>query len=146
MKTDQTRVTKNPERPRRKRRSLARGAVQIAKARELRQQETASEQAAWRLLRTLRFKGLKFRRQHAVGLYIADFCCPQRRLIVELDGSVHGQPSQSRLDTRRDGRLKAMGYTVARFPNGMVLKAPELFVEKVLNMAWSLPGAFADES
>lgn len=136
-----------PERqPRRKRRSLARGAVQIARARALRQKETESEQVAWRLLRTLRFKGFKFRRQHTVGRYIVDFCCPQRHLIVELDGSVHAQPSQTRRDTRRDAQLKGMEYTVARFPNGMVLEAPELFVKKVLNMAWSLPDVFADES
>jgi hypothetical protein len=38
-----------------------------------------------------------------------------------------------------------MGYTVARFPNGMVLEAPELFVEKVLSIVWSQPDAFADE-
>jgi hypothetical protein len=38
-----------------------------------------------------------------------------------------------------------MGYTVARFPNGMVLDAPELFVERVLNIAWSLPDASADK-
>jgi very-short-patch-repair endonuclease len=136
-----------PERrPCRKRRSLARGAVQIARARGLRQKETESEQVAWRLLRTLRFKGFTFRRQHAVGLYIVDFCCPQRRLIVELDGSVHAQPSQTRREKRRDAQLKDTGYTVARFPNGMVLEAPELFVEKVLNIAWSLPDAFADKS
>lgn len=136
-----------PERqPRRKRRSLARGAVQIARARALRQKETESEETTWRLLRTFRFKGFKFRSQHAVGLYIVDFCCPQRRLIVELDGSVHAQPSQTGRDTRRDAQLKNMGYTVARFPNGMVLEAPELFVEKVLNIAWPLPDAFADES
>ncbi len=145
VKTEETKGTTNPERPRRKRRSLARGAVQIARAHDLRKKETESEQAAWRLLRTLRFKGFTFRRQHAVGLYIVDFCCPQRRLIVELDGSVHGQPSQTRRDGCRDAQLKNMGYTVARFPNGMVLDAPELFVERVLNIAWSLPDASADK-
>jgi uroporphyrinogen-III synthase len=123
----------------RRHRSLARGPVQIARARDLRQTETASEQAAWRLLRNLRLKGFKFRRQHPVGQYIVDFCCPQRRLIIELDGSVHGQPSQAKRDTMRDARLRRMGYKVARFPNGMVLAAPELFVEKVLNRAWSQP-------
>jgi uroporphyrinogen-III synthase len=123
----------------RRHRSLARGPVQIARARDLRQTETASEQAAWRLLRNLRLKGFKFRRQHPVGQYIVDFCCPQRRLIIELDGSVHGQPRQARRDTMRDAHLARMGYTMARFPNGMVLQAPELFVEKVLNMAWSQP-------
>jgi very-short-patch-repair endonuclease len=127
------------------RRSLARSQAQFAKARELRRPETESEKVAWRLLRTLRFKGFKFRRQHAVGQYIVDFCCPQRRLIVELDGSVHAQPSQTQRDTRRDAELKRMGHAVTRFPNGIVLEAPELFLEKVLDVAWSLPNAFSGE-
>jgi type I restriction enzyme R subunit len=129
----------------RQRHSFARNEAQIARARELRRNETESERVAWRLLRTLRFKGFKFRRQHAVGQYIVDFCCPRRRLIVELDGGVHAQPSQTRRDASRDAELKRMGYAVARFPNGIVVEAPELFLEKVLDIAWSLPSAFGGE-
>ena len=131
--------------PYRQRRSLARSEAQITSARELRRDETESEKIAWRLLRTFRFKGFKFRRQYAMGRYIVDFCCPQRRLIVELDGSVHAQPSQTRRDASRDAELKRMGYTVIRFPNGMVLEAPELFEEKVLDVVWSLPNTFSGE-
>jgi very-short-patch-repair endonuclease len=80
-----------------------------------------------------------------VGRYIVDFCCPQRRLIVELDGGVHAQPGQRRRDACRDAELKRMGYTVARLPNGIVMEAPELFVSKVLDVAWSLPNAFTGE-
>jgi uroporphyrinogen-III synthase len=123
----------------RRHRSLAREPAQIARARDLRQNQTKSEEAAWRLVRQLRLKGFKFRRQHPLGQYTIDFCCPQRRLIVELDGSVHAQPGQARPDTVREAELARMGYTVARFPKGMVLEAPELFVEKVLDMAWLLP-------
>jgi very-short-patch-repair endonuclease len=65
-----------------------------------------------------------------VGRYIVDFCCPQRRLVVELNGSVHAQPSQTRRDASRDAELKRTGCTVTRLPNGMVLEAPELFVER----------------
>jgi very-short-patch-repair endonuclease len=132
-------------RPYRQRRSRARSEAQIARARELRRNETESEEIAWRLLRTLRFKGFKFRRQYAVGRYIVDFCCPQRRLIVELDGSVHAQPSQTKHDASRDAQLKRMGYTAMRLPNGIVMEAPELFVGKVLDVAWSLPNAFTGE-
>jgi very-short-patch-repair endonuclease len=80
-----------------------------------------------------------------VGQYVVDFCCPQRRLIVELDGGVHAQPGQTRRDTSREAQLKRMGYTVTRFPNGIVTDAPELFVRKVLDIAWSLPNAFTGE-
>ena len=114
-------------------RSLARTAGQIDKARELRQTPTETERAAWHLLRGLRSRGFKFRRQHPVGPYIADFCCTELRPLVELDGSVHGQPSQARSDARRDAHLKSMGYTVLRLPNGIVLQAPDLFVQKVLS-------------
>ena len=127
--------------PYRKTRSLARTTGQIDKARELRRSSTEAEQAAWHLLRKLRLKGFRFRRQHPVGPYLADFCCRERRLIVELDGSVHGQPSQASRDALRDAYLKALGYTVLRISNGMVLEAPELFVEKVVAMGWSLPEA-----
>ena len=119
--------------PYRKTRSLARTAGQIDKARELRQTPTETERAAWHLLCGLRSRGFKFRRQHPVGPYIADFCCTELRLIVELDGSVHGQPSQARSDARRDAHLKSMGYAVLRLPNGIVLQAPDLFVQKVLS-------------
>ncbi len=75
----------------------------------------------------------------AVGPCVADFCCRERRLIVELDGSVHGQPSQASRDAQRDLYLKARGYSVLRISNGRILEAPELFVEKVGAMGWSLP-------
>jgi very-short-patch-repair endonuclease len=132
----------NASRPYRKTRTLARTAGQIDKARELRVGQTEAEQAAWSLLRSLRLKGFKFRRQHPVGPYIADFCCPQHRFIVELDCSVHGQPSQANRDGLRDTYLKNRGYHVLRLPNGIVLEAPELFVEKVPRRVWSLPEVF----
>ena len=65
-----------------------------------------------------------------------------RRLVVEFDGSVHGQPSQARRDSRRDAYLKSLGYTVLRFPNGMIQEAPELFVQKVWEAVGSLPEVF----
>jgi very-short-patch-repair endonuclease len=131
--------------PHPRRRSFARSNTQIAKARELRRNETESEETAWRFLRTFRFQGSKSRRQHAVDQYIVDFCCPRRRLIVELDGSAHAQPSQAKHDASRDPKLQSLEYTIMRVPNGMVLGAPELFVRKVLDVAWSLPNAFTGE-
>jgi very-short-patch-repair endonuclease len=65
--------------------------------------------------------------------------------LLELDGSVHAQPSQTKRDTSRDAELNRREYTVTRFPNGIVLEAPELFLEKVLDVAWSLPDAFNGE-
>jgi very-short-patch-repair endonuclease len=87
-------------------------------------------------------KGFKFRRQHPVGPYLADFCCPQHRFIVELDAGVHGQASRARRDACRERYLKNREYHVLRLSNGIVLEALELFVEKVLRRVWSLPELF----
>jgi very-short-patch-repair endonuclease len=107
--------------------------AQIERGRALRQTATEKEKSAWYLLRTLRPKGYKFRRQHPIGNCVVDFCCAERRLVIELDGSIHSQPSQSLKDHTRDQYLQLQGYTVARFPNGIVLEAPEIFVKKVLD-------------
>jgi very-short-patch-repair endonuclease len=114
-------------------RSAGRNSAQIARARALRKTSTAAEQAAWRLLRGLRSEGFTFRRQHPVGKCVVDFGCPQKRLVLELDGSVHAQPSQARRDARRDRYLGRLGYTVLCLPNGVVLSAPEEFLKRVLN-------------
>ncbi|MGO8813172.1 MAG: endonuclease domain-containing protein [Terriglobia bacterium] len=137
-----TAETMNSVRPYRTTRSLARSGAQTQKARQLRHTPTDTEQAAWCLLRSTKFKGFKFRRQHPLGPYIVDFYCAQRRLIVELDGSVHAQASQARRDSRRDAHLKKMGYVVLRFSNGVVQEAPELFVQQISDAVWSLPEAF----
>lgn len=59
------------------------------RARQLRKEQTKAETRAWWLLRNRTLAGFKFRRQHPVGPFFADFCCPELRLIVELEGSVH---------------------------------------------------------
>ena len=56
------------------------------------------ERKLWAHLRAKRFGGFKFRRQHRIGPYFADFCCIARRLIVELDGSQHAEPDEERQD------------------------------------------------
>src|SRR5439155_16689067 len=82
--------------------------------------------------------GYKFRRQQPVEKRIADFCCFELRLVIELDGSVHAQPSQTRRDETRDRELRAQGFRVCHFPNGLVLTNPEGFVEKVEAVITSL--------
>ena len=120
-------------------------SVRIERARALRQTATEAGTRAWYLLRKLRLKGFKFRRQHPIGSYVVDFCCAERRLVIELDGSIHAQPSQIRKDRIRDQQLKRLGYIVARYPNGIVLEAPDVFVEKVLGRAFPLPNVFTGE-
>ena len=56
------------------------------RAGELRKEPSAAEAKLWVYLRNLREDGIHFRRQHAIGPYIADFASPSRKLIIELDG------------------------------------------------------------
>jgi very-short-patch-repair endonuclease len=96
-------------------------------ARKMRHTDTRAEKRAWVLLRDRRMLGLKFRRQFPIAGYIVDFYCEELRLIVELDGGVHGDPKQVRSDQIRNVRLQELGYRVLRVPNGMVLRAPDEF-------------------
>jgi very-short-patch-repair endonuclease len=88
-------------------------------ARYLRRKETFSEKVMWEIFKDRRFCGLKFRRQHVLEGFIADFFCHERRLIVELDGWVHLK--QKDYDCRRDQILMSEGYSVIRFRNEEVV-------------------------
>ncbi|HEX8993373.1 MAG TPA: DUF559 domain-containing protein [Anaerolineales bacterium] len=91
----------------------------LHRAWELRQRVTPAEIKLWSCLRALREQGVHFRRQHAIGPYIADFCAPGRHLVIELDGSQHVK--QEEQDRERTAYLRAHGYTVIRFWNDQVM-------------------------
>lgn len=103
----------------------------LNRARGFRQNSTHAERRAWELLRD-RAAGVKFRRQHPIGSWVVDFYCPEGRLAVELEGSVHSQPSQARRDVRKEQFLRQHGIHVLHIPNGWVLEDPEGFIKKVL--------------
>jgi very-short-patch-repair endonuclease len=88
----------------------------IASARRLRQRATPAETKVWALLRT-RPETLKFRRQHPVGPYVADFACAPAKLIIELDGGSHITPAQRQYDANRTAYMQSEGWTVLRFWN-----------------------------
>ena len=90
----------------------------VPAARDLRVRETSAEALLWDALRGRRLDGLKFRRQHPVGPFVLDLCCPDCRLAIELDGGVH--EGQGDRDADRDAMLTAAGYRVLRFPNEAV--------------------------
>ena len=106
------------------------------RARELRRKTTPAEEALWKLLRHRRLKGTKFRRQFPIGHFVADFCCYELRLVVELDGAVHTTSAQSAHDDNRDRYLRFRGYTVLRFPNALVFDEPVRVLEEVFQAAW----------
>ena len=62
--------------------------------RELRKHETEAETLSWQLLRDRRMLGSKFRGQHQIGRYVADFYCREAQLVIECDGAVHDRNEQ----------------------------------------------------
>ena len=85
---------------------------------ELRKEPTPAERKLWALIRNDQL-GVNFRRQHAVGKYIPDFVCVQKKLIIELDGSQHLE--QEEYDQERTKYLESQGYKVIRFWNNDVM-------------------------
>jgi very-short-patch-repair endonuclease len=104
--------------------------LNVDRARRLRTSQTDAEQKLWRHLRNRQLQGWKFRRQHEVGRCIADFACPDAGLIVELDGSRHGE--QQAYDGMRTRKRETMGYRVLRFWDNDVLTNIESVLEVIL--------------
>ena len=84
-------------------------------ARSMRQNPTNPEGLLWHYLRNKQLGGYKFRRQQPIGPYIADFACLPAKLLIELDGGQHADPSAP--DEQRDRFLRKQGYRVLRFWN-----------------------------
>jgi very-short-patch-repair endonuclease len=91
-------------------------------AKKMRRVMTDAELKLWNELRAHRLMGLGFRRQFPIAGYIVDFACPDKKLIVELDGSQHGEAESAISDTVRTRRLEQDGWTVIRFWNDDVLR------------------------
>ena len=104
--------------------------MNVDRARRLRVGQTDAEQKLWRHLRNRQMQGWKFRRQHEIDRYIADFACPDAGLIVELDGSQHGE--QVIYDETRTRKLETMGCRVLRFWDNDVLTNIEGVLEVIL--------------
>jgi very-short-patch-repair endonuclease len=75
------------------------------------------EAKLWRHLRAGRMLGFKFKRQVPIGNFIADFCCHEKRLIVEADGQQHATSTQADQDAKKDAYLRGEKYIVLRFYN-----------------------------
>jgi very-short-patch-repair endonuclease len=102
-----------------------------SRRKELRNNSTAAEAILWRALKGRQLDGKKFRRQHGIGRYIADFCCPECRVIVELDGAPHSNIEVAEYDLQRTEYLANNGYTVLRFENKMVYHQLERVLEVI---------------
>ncbi|MDQ7023139.1 MAG: DUF559 domain-containing protein [Candidatus Gracilibacteria bacterium] len=90
-------------------------------AKKFRKNLTFSEETLWGILRSIKIEGSKFRRQHPIGRYIADFYLEDLNLIIELDGKVHENEIQKGYDEERNNLLKNYGFSILRLNNNFIL-------------------------
>ncbi|MSP38612.1 MAG: endonuclease domain-containing protein [Deltaproteobacteria bacterium] len=101
-------------------------------ARKLRREITDAEKKLWACLRDRQLCGAKFRRQHPIGSYIADFCCVESCLVIELDGGQCAE--QAAADDARTKFIESRGYRVLRFWNNDVLTNLAGVVERIVEV------------
>jgi len=92
------------------------------RSRDLRQRQTYAENKLWQAIRGGRLDSLKFRRQHPISRYFADFACEKARLVIELDGGIHEDDDQASYDLIRQREIQSLGWFVLRFLNDTVMK------------------------
>ncbi|MCX6305355.1 MAG: endonuclease domain-containing protein [Bacteroidetes bacterium] len=90
------------------------------KAHDLRHSMTDAEKLLWDKVRNRKLQGLKFRRQHTIHYYVADFYCHEKRLIVEVDGGIHLETAVKEHDVNRTAELYRLGIMVIRFTNEQI--------------------------
>ena len=108
-------------------------------SKELRQNQTEAESILWYNLRNRQLNNLKFRRQEAIGEYIADFVCYEKKLIIELDGGGHVDEKQIEHDKKRDAFLNEHGFKVLRIFNTDIFKNLDGVMEYILFHAENCP-------
>jgi very-short-patch-repair endonuclease len=101
------------------------------RARGMRKQSSSAEAAVWSLVRGNRINGAKFRRQHPVPPYIADFACVEAKLIVEVDGRSHDDTKQAAYDTSRADALAKAGWRVLRVRDDDARTDPQSVAAKI---------------
>jgi len=114
---------------------------QVEKARALRKKGTKAEKILWEELRNRKLNNLKFRRQHPLSNYLVDFCCPEIRLIIEIDGSIHDEEENKKHDSIRQVELETAGYTFLRFKNYEVINNRQNVINTIIKTASNLPSS-----
>ncbi len=103
----------------------------FSNTRMLRKTLTKAEELLWHNLRNRRLKGAKFRRQHPVSGYIADFYCHEAKLIIEVDGEIHDLSDHMEHDEGRSYELELNGIHVIRFKNAEILEDLETVLNRI---------------
>jgi very-short-patch-repair endonuclease len=104
----------------------------ILRAKRLRGAMTNAEVLLWSRLRRDGMQGIRFRRQHPIGPYVADFACTSAMLVIEVDGETHHTPEQLLHDQRRHRYFMQRGWCELRIGNRDVYDN----LEGVLEAIW----------
>ena len=110
----------------------------LKRARALRKNMSLPEVLLWNVLKG-KPNGLKFRRQHPYGRFVADFYCYQAKLIVEVDGASHDMGDRPAVDATRDSWFRGQGLNVLRIPATMVLQNVNDAVETIVATVAGFP-------
>jgi very-short-patch-repair endonuclease len=100
-------------------------------AKQLRRNPTPEEELLWKYLRNKQFENAKFRRQHPMLRYVADFYLHETKMVIELDGKHHEDPDQLFYDMDRSEVLEVYGITILRFKNEAVVFSTNKVLEEI---------------
>ncbi len=100
-------------------------------AKALRNSMTEAENVLWNQLRNSRLNGYKFRRQHPIKRFIADFYCHEAKLVIEIDGEIHHEPRNKEHDDGRTYELQESDIRVIRFTNQEILNSMSMVLNNI---------------
>jgi very-short-patch-repair endonuclease len=109
----------------------------MASARRLRRQLSLPEMLLWRILRANR-RQLRFRRQHPIGPYVADFYFPTAKVVIEVDGATHDFSASA--DAERDAYMQVLGLRIFRVPAAEVLANPDGVADAIYRLCETCAG------
>jgi cyclase len=114
------------------------GPLTFVRAKELRNNMTLAEMLLWRFLKA-KPGGYKFRRQHPMLEYVADFFCYKLKLAIEIDGPIHDNWEVQVRDMEKQKAFKSVGIKVMRFTNNEIIHHKEMVIEKILSEITNTP-------
>ena len=103
----------------------------FSNAKKLREDSTAAEEKLWLAVKDNQVEGYKFRRQHPISNYIANFYCHALKLVIEIDGEYHLPEEQQLLDEKRTSAIEFQGLKVIRFTNEEILMQLPEVIDKI---------------
>jgi very-short-patch-repair endonuclease len=106
--------------------------IQKERRKQLRNNSTLEEIILWQKIKDKQL-GVRFRRQYGIGCYIADFCCPKKKVVIEVDGKIHGYKEQRIYDNERELAIKKIGFKVLRFKNEEIRYNIETVIKEIKN-------------